>query len=400
MLARVLIAAILIAIPAAAANAEGLEAGGSVRTYAVQTEYPGDGGKTSTVLSMLRLKISGEISDALKGEFAYEATPAYSDSTGDPASAAGLYGPVYRYDDLNETLYPGSTEKDDRLVVLQNLDRAFLTYTHTKFDLYAGRQPIAFGSARAVNPTDVIAPYTYATIAKEERTGVDAVRVRVPTGEFTEADAGYIAGPEDDPGSRAVFLRYRGYVMETDVTVMAVSYGDNRMAGFDVARALGGASVWLEATYTKPADSPAYTDDEPYVRATAGADHALSDTVYAFAEFHFNGPGTSKEDEYVSNTRKAAYSEGAVYLVGRHYIAPGVSWDMTPLLKLTASALMNLDDGSALLSPSLEMSLSDETTASLGAYAGVGDGPGNFGVQRSEFGSYPDIYYASLKYYF
>ena len=56
-------------------------------------------------------------------------------------------------------------------------------------------QAIAWGSAFVINPTDVIAPYVYNALDQEERYGVDALRVRVPTGALSETDLGYVPVP-------------------------------------------------------------------------------------------------------------------------------------------------------------------------------------------------------------
>jgi hypothetical protein len=46
-------------------------------------------------------------------------------------------------------------------------------------DIFIDRQAVAWGSGRLFNPTDVVTPYAFNELDKEERLGVDAVRVRV-----------------------------------------------------------------------------------------------------------------------------------------------------------------------------------------------------------------------------
>ena len=379
----------------AAQTAHALEAQGSIRSFLVHSAYPG-GQDVGEALFMARIRLTGDLTDNIKAEFAYEAAPTYRDST--PPVPAAPQGLTRRIDDIDQVLYPADPGPGEDFLIYQNLDRAFITWSTTGFDLYAGRQPIAFGSARAINPTDVIAPYFYTTIAKEERVGVDAIRLRVPTGDFSELDAGLI-GSMDGSGD-AIYLRYRGYALETDITVILMKHGENIMAGIDMARSIGGAGVWIEAEHTSPAGGAAYTDADDYTRLTMGTDFAPTDTIYIYAEYHYNGPGTDHESSYPTIALKAAYMEGGVYLLGKHYLAPGIGWDMGPLMRLDAGALISLTDGSALISPAFTISLADETTASLGAYAGTGVGPDSFGLPRTEFGSYPDTCYVSLKHYF
>jgi len=87
--------------------------------------------------------------------------------------------------------------------VLQNLDRLYATVAAPHFDLYVGRQAIAWGSARAVNPTDIIAPFLYTEIDTEDRVGVDAARLRIPAGALGEIDAAYVGGEDLEWGQSA-----------------------------------------------------------------------------------------------------------------------------------------------------------------------------------------------------
>lgn len=394
--------AMLAFIPLNALALDSLTPGGSVRAYVVSTEYP-DGRDSAEALLMIRLKLSGEVSSQLRFELAYEAVPTYSDSDAADESSglteSSSYRPAYRIDDLHETLYPSSPGPRDRFIVPQNLDRAFISFAAEEFDLTAGRQPISFGSARVINPTDVLSPFTYETLAKEEKTGIDAIRIRIPTGDFSELDIGIVLGEDAKQDEGAAYVRVKSYLNETDIGFMVMRYGDNMMMGIDVARAIGEASAWVEATYTKPAKEIYYTDNSPYTRLSIGADMAFTPTMYGYIEYHRNGPGASEPGDYLLNALNAAYIEGSVYLLGRNYLAPGLTVEISPLLSANAAALINIDDSSALLAPSLTYSVSDNATASIGAYVGTGDVP-EAEVPRSEFGSYPDTWYLSFKYYF
>ncbi|MBN2105171.1 bifunctional alpha,alpha-trehalose-phosphate synthase (UDP-forming)/trehalose-phosphatase [bacterium] len=54
--------------------------------------------------------------------------------------------------------------------------------------VYCGRQDIVWGSARTVNPMDVIAPFSFGSLDTEDRRGVDAIRLRIPVGCMGEID--------------------------------------------------------------------------------------------------------------------------------------------------------------------------------------------------------------------
>lgn len=377
--------------------AHGLEAkaGGSVRTFVVHEEGGGDG--RWEALSRMRVKLKFSHGDSESGELDYELIPRLKERGGAPGASilAGVVFPTYRAIDLNETLYP-SDERERNFVLEQNLDRAFASFHWSRLDLITGRQPVAFGSARAVNPTDVIAPFSHLTIATEERPGVDAVRVRAPAGALGELDAGVVFGEDFKAEKSAAFVRSRWYVHKTDVVLTAMVFRENHLIGIDMARAVGGAGAWLEAAHVLVKDEAG--DD--YLRTSAGMDYSFTAKLYAFAEYHYNGPGSAKPAKYLDTLGTVPYTEGGVRLLGRHYLAPGISYQLNPLLVLSAEAMVNLADGSALAFPKAQYSLADNASLSMGATLAIGASPAAGGVPESEFGLYPDLYYAALSVYF
>jgi hypothetical protein len=176
----------------------------------------------------------------------------------------------------------------------------------------------------------------------------------------------------------------------TDVSLIAMSFRENTMVGASLARSVGGASAWAESAYVFDGES----GGDDYARHSLGAEYKLTDKIYAYAEYHHNGAGADGTEGYSTLDTKTAYTEGAVYLLGRHYLAPGLSMEVTPLTSLSASALVNLNDGSALASPAFSISLADDVTMRLGSFLTIGSSG------DSEFGQYPNVFYAALNAYF
>jgi hypothetical protein len=373
-----------------------LNVGGYSRNFFIYSDQPD--GETQEFIVLFRLKFDKTLTTAARFELAYELAPWYRDIDGDatPVGAARPAALKYRIDDLNEALYPDNPEPDEEFVLLQNLDRAALYYSLKNADITLGRQAIAFGSARAVNPTDVLAPYTYATLAKEERVGVDTLRVRVPTGELGEYDLGVVAGEDAKPENSAAFVRRRLYVARTDITLTAIAFRESELLGVDLTRSIGGAGTWLEAA--DAGENIGSSND--YFRLSVGTDYSFTEDLYAWLEYHYNGAGSRNNEDYFGLLDDTAYTRGGVYLLGKNYIAPGFTYQLTPLIIIGFQGLWNLDDGSALVAPSIEYSLADDVTARFGGYAGIGKGSDNPLVPTDEFGNYPDVWYASANFYF
>lgn len=319
---------------------------------------------------------------------------------------------IYRVADLKSVIWPDDPGEGDHVALFQNLDRLYLTLRAPRFDLIVGRQVIAWGSAHAINPTDIIAPFLYTEIDAEDRIGVDAARLRVPAGSLGEVDVGYVAGEDFRWSESAVFARGKFYAGKTDFAVLGVAFRENAMAGVDVTRAVGGAGVWCEAAYVWAEafdDRSSVGDENDYLRLSAGADYNFGAGVYTFLEYHYNGAGVNDPAEYLRNiaSNPTAYRDGAVYFFGRHYIIPGVSWQITPLTVFFAETLANVSDGSFLLAPYVEYNATANIYLSIGGYGAIGENPEMVTAGHpeqlqvnSEFGAYPKQYYAFLRYYF
>ncbi len=395
--------------------ADSVAVGGYVKDYLLFYDFPASGlfGPASGVLagdsSRFRIDATWRLNERISISGAYDFAPRIQDSQLNliGTSFVGGIRSDYRAFDLDRVLYPDEAgQVRARFTILQNLDRAFLTFHLSFADLYVGRQAIAWGAAKVVNPTDVIAPFAYNELDVEDRVGVDAVRLRIPLGSLSELDAGYVFGHDFDFPDSAFFLRSRFYALRTDFSVLTVGFQENLLVGFDVARSLGGAGIWVEAAqvYAGALAENRRLPNQDYFRLSAGSDYTLRDGTYLFAEYHYSQAGGRSPSKYLERLGTTAYRQGAVYLLGRHYLSGGLSRDLTPLLKLNAEALVNLTDGSLYAVPTLEYSLSQNVYLSGGVYLGIGAGPKTVPDRpapiESEFGSYPDLYYLSVRYYF
>jgi hypothetical protein len=273
-------------------------------------------------------------------------------------------------------------------------------------DLYVGRQAIAWGSARVVNPTDVIAPFSYNELDVDDRVGVDAVRLRAPIGLLGEFDTGFVFGRHFKFENSAFFVRTKFYYRKADVAVLAVGFKENLMAGLDIARSLGGAGAWFEAGQVIAGllSDGRRNPSQDYFRLSTGLDYTLRDGTYFFGEYHFSQAGSCDPSRYLDNLDSVAFRDGAVYLLGRHYGAVGMTRNLTPLVTLGLQSLINLGDGSLFLVPNLQYNVAENIYLSGGAYWGLGAASsvnaGGHPIAESEFGSYPDVFFGSLQFYY
>lgn len=374
----------------------------------------GNGSPIGAVNNRLRLKFSLRPAGPLSFNAAYDISPRIQDPslfkeslyifTMDPSS--------YRIEDFDTLITPKGDDPDTSFGIYHNLDRFFFTIQYSVCDIYLGRQAIAWGSGHMINPTDILAPFSFTELDQEERYGVDAVRIRIPLGLMNELDAGYVFGKDFSSREHAFFIRGKGYRWKTDIALLFMGFKEHAMVGLDLACAIGGAGVWLEGAYVKPdffRDSNVSANpginDSSYIRISTGVDGSLSEKLYGYAEYHFNSAGASSPEAYMDLLSTTAYRDGAVYLMAEHYLILSGTYQLNPLTPTTVTLLYNIKDNSLTLSPEAEYNISEDIYIAAGATLGIGKRPtGQTSsadpVLRSEFGAYPNMYWASFRIYF
>ncbi|MBT3343567.1 MAG: hypothetical protein HN712_03240 [Gemmatimonadetes bacterium] len=301
-------------------------------------------------------------------------------------------GSAYRLTDIRQRLLP--RDGSGQLELFQNIDRLALGIRLGRADLRIGRQPLAFGDALVVNATDVIAPFTYQVIDKEERTGVDAVRLRWALGELSEADVGWVVGDGGRLDDSAGFARLRLYVLDTDVTPMAILFQQHHLLGLSLTRNVWGASTYLEMAQVFAEEGSDYT------RWSIGSQQTVHPQLHSLIEFHHNGAGRNRIDPDAGVPHPSAYRDAGVYLLARDYLIPSVVWQMSALSTLSLQALMNLHDGSWLAGPRVEFSLRDDLIAEAGLFKGFAALPTVTRHDDPEFVLYGHTFFADIRRYF
>ncbi len=382
------------------------QVGGYYKNFSTAFNSPlPDASMMGIVVNRLRFNLSYAPIDALSVAFAYDFTPRVQDPLlfSQSPFAVGIASSRYRVVDFESLLYPSEAESVSSVGIYHNLDRAAVQFSTDFADFSIGRDAIAWGSARIVNPTDIIAPYTYDQLDTEDRVGVDAFRVRIPVGVMGEIDTGYIFGSNLDFDKSAVFLRTQLNAVETDFSITLLEFQRDLLVGFDIARGIGGAGFWLETAYVfiEPFDDGS-DEAENYLRTSVGLDYSFGGETYTFIEYHFNGAGATEPENFLTNVEKPAYTRGGVYLLGTHYLAPGLTRQLTPLISFSGQILFNLSDPSTWIAPQIAYNIAEDIHLSIGGFISIGKRPinGDSTEVQSEFGSYPNLVFSSFRVYF
>ncbi|MCG9126932.1 hypothetical protein JT359_04955 [Candidatus Poribacteria bacterium] len=379
--------------------------GGYYKNYFTAFDTLQSDSLTGIVSNRLRLNLSLIPSDTYSFNFSYDFAPRIQDPTlfNDSAFTLAIPSQKYRVTDLTSRIYPNDNKQASNIGIYHNLDRASLYYSTDFADISIGRDAIAWGSARVINPTDVVAPFSFDQLDTEDRVGVDAVRLRIPIGVLGEVDTGYVIGENFDYDKSALFLRTQLNAIETDFSITLIHFQRNLLTGIDITRGIGGAGFWLEVAYVATQQFlNGNSGSENYLRSSIGLDYSFDGTVFTFIEYHYNGAGTKNPDDYIENVNQPAYTDGGVYLFGIHYLAPGISYQVTPLINIGSQILFNLSDKSASFIPQISYNVAEDIHLSIGGLLSIGKPPINndllpFG---SEFGAYPNLFFSSFQLFY
>ncbi len=375
------------------------------KNYNLENRNPG------AVNNRLRLNFLLNLSDNLKFEASYDLSFRIQDNYLYDNNL--LFGDIiqndYRIDDLNSIVYPDE-DKVSSFSIMQNLDRFYFSMNIGFADLYVGRQSISWGSGKIFNPTDVIVPFNFNELDTEDKRGVDAIRLRIPTGSLSEVDFGFVFSKDFKFENSSVFLRTKFFVLNTDVSLLFMYLKESFLIGFDLTRAIGGAGFWIEASYFSPNTFSDFKKSEKdNLRFVVGIDYNFSFGVYAFMEYYHNTNGYMPDYDYTDFYQSKMFNNESVFFMAKDYVDFGFTYNIIPLLPLTFSIIYNINDSSVVLSPVIEYNIKENMYLSAGAFICLGESPefntnitkiSPMFILNSEFGSYPNLFYFSYRIYF
>ncbi|MBN2053291.1 hypothetical protein JW905_00120 [bacterium] len=320
------------------------------------------------------------------------------------AGFGGLTGePVNeRFMDLEAVL-----DEDGNYLLRHDLDRLWMAFHTGLFDLSIGRRALSWGSGYTWTPVDLINPFSPTAFERDIKPGTDMVLLELPLGDLAEAAlVGKPVRDEDHEfraGRSALLGRVRFNAGGVDCAVMGGKNRADSVAGLTLTGTLGGAGIWCEAAWTDPPGA------DPFVRAVAGGSYMFSGAVAVTGEYHYSSIGAGRRAEYIGqlldDDLAARFQRGELYNLGRHYLSAAVEYELTPLMGISVSGIVNLQDGSFFVGPHVQRSLWQDVQVDV--FAGV-----TTGSKNSEYGSLdlsplgitkflpnPDFFQVKLAYY-
>lgn len=276
-------------------------------------------------------------------------------------------------------------------------DRVAIRAEKGPIDVTVGRQAISWATTLFLTPADPFAPFNPSDPFREYRGGVDAVRVRAFTGPFTEIEA--VVRPTDTPSGTTMTALGRIGTSKGGWAFggWAGLLHDEAAAAVFATGGLGSTSIRSEIALREGLDGSAA------LRAALGFDHffqPLGKDLYVLGEIQYDEYGASDASELIDVARSAPFNRGDMQVLGRWAIATQASYQIHPLIGVSALVLLNPEDASTLFAPGLSWSATSYASVRAGTYFGFGHtAPTSFEL-GSEYGSVPGLGYLSVSMFF
>lgn len=275
-------------------------------------------------------------------------------------------------------------KEEDSWFLAQRLDRLYLTLLGRNGSLKIGRQAITWGNGFVFNPMDLFNPFPPTAIDRDYKVGDDMINAQYAMGPSGDLQVLYVArrNPETDKveadqASLAAKVHFALGTSEFDV--LAAKHFEDIVIGGGSRGYLGNAAWRLDATWT-------FLDqDDDFLTLVANLDYSwiwFKRNIYGFIEYYYNGLG---HDDYADALLDPDIAErlarGELFALGQHYLSGHVQVELHPLLRLTLTAINNIEDPSGIIQPYAvwEITQNLQMTAGLNLY---------YGDRGSEFGGF------------
>lgn len=334
--------------------------GGHLKGQYLLNTYPDDslfrelnGTPMSDINAELRLKVRGG-ADRWRWQTDYQLVSVNGDNYELGRLLEGLLpGPASTLDDQHRLMdLTHVISEDENSILLHRLDRLHLGYSGDKTVLRVGRQAVSWGNGLIYNPVDFFNPFDPAAVDTEYKTGDDMVY-----GQYLQDNGNdwqFVSvwrrdENEDinqDVNSHA--LKYHAFIGERELDLLVARHFEDEIYSVGGISNWGGAILRGDLMVT-------HTDEDTYASAVANLSYSWvmgGKNTTGVIEYFFNGLGLTEGDyDKLSGEEDllARLARGELFTLGRHYLAGGITVEMTPLFHLTPNAFLNLGDNSGLV---------------------------------------------------
>jgi hypothetical protein len=257
-----------------------------------------------------------------------------------------------------------------------SVNQAYAEFDFGMTNTTIGKQIILWGSGMFWNPTDIFNELPMFD-PKIDFSGTNAIRTEIATGDFSYCWGAF--SPESSLEDSRFVLRNVLNVWNSDFGVSYLKNGqlNQEVIAFDVKSQLYGANWWVEtAKFTT----------QNYFTYIVGFDYTINigNGVYFGAEYFHDESGENNFENYDLMTQITENRR----TLAKDYIFGMVNYSWSYIANSNIVSIINLNDESFIINPSISISPLQDVEVILGGYIPIGE---NRTEYRPDFSDYPDL---------
>lgn len=265
-------------------------------------------------------------------------------------------------------------------------DRVFITYSTPRAVVSLGRQALTWGRGQVFQPLDLFNPFSPDAPDRSYKPGADMAYFQYLFDNGADLQALVVPrrGADGDLSTDHSSAALKGLLPLGNVeleAVVASDYGDPVFA-IGAAGPLGDALWKFDVVATNPKESGTV------VSAVASLHKSWKwgeKPVSAFVEYYRNGFGVTdrRPMDQLPDELTKRIARGQIFTTGRDYLDVGGTINWTPLLSITPTAIVNINDRSIQALLTAEYSLSNQSNLIVSAQLPLGSRTTEFGGRQS-----------------
>jgi hypothetical protein len=294
-------------------------------------------------------------------------------------------------------------EESDHVVWRHRFDRLNASWAPKEWAaLTVGRQTISWGTTLLLGPADPFIPFDPSDPFRDYRAGVDALRVQLFPSPLSDFDlvlrpAKVRSGDTVVDETLTLLGRGRGVWQGWELSGWLGVLHDRAAAAVGAAGGVGQLALRGELSLRDE-------DDDLAVRGAVGVDSRLDlfgRDFYWSVEYQHDDLGATGAGDLIRVASSDAFGRGELQTLARDIAATQLSYQLHPLWSSDLLVLWSFTDQSALVSPGVSYSASNEITLRAGLFVGLGDDtPSGANELPSEYGITPTLAYLSASLFF
>lgn len=248
-------------------------------------------------------------------------------------------------------------EKKDALLNIK-IDRLWLQWQSTSWQVTLGRQRVNWGVDRIWNPNDIFNAYSFIDFDYEERPGSDALRIQY----FKDMDYALDMTVKitDDPDELIAAALYKFNKWNYDIQLLGGVYKRDIVVGTGWAGNIKNAGLKTELSYFRNYQN--FAGDPGTFISSVSVDYAFLNSMYLYGAYFYNSSGANKNgiENLVSiNLDVKNLSPFA------HNLFAQLSYEFSAISSLTMNILYSPTDNAVLINPTLNILMGQQFDLSI-----------------------------------